>query len=423
MIVLLQILAVIIFILSIISFGWLVIQLLKISKDNCNFAQMWGIGLLSIALIQLLFALIHFEATQYIVWAISLSVTGLFILKNKAIFRAKKIPLIILLLAILLIITTLSHAPWGSDAYNFWLSKARAFWLDGGVTHQNIYAYWPYDHPLLWPLNITWLYHLLGKSEEFWSAVIPIVSFLAMVLIFTQDLVKNNKWLWTILLVGTPFLMGNVYLGEYVGNADILVALYLLLAIDSIYKKNYLFVGIFLFAGSLTKNDLLPALCIWIILSVLLAFKHRKKTSLMVVVSSVIFLTIILSWKKIYGLSSRYVEQELAILLSQRPLVSNIKYSLMAFREEFRQTYRWGLSWWIILFALITRFKTILINPSHKLVFPIILTQLISYIVIYYVTPEDQATHIATSIYRLVLQIYPAALLLSMRLLTKDNKI
>lgn len=396
-----------------------------------NWPFFLGLGIGAIGLGQLLLSLFRVPLSQSAVLALFL-VLGLplvldtslvRLVKQKALSSRQKMSGLTAILGVslglfLVIIAglTFDHTIWGSDAYVFWLAKASAFFKDGLVTQENLFVYWPYDHPLLWPLTAAWVYHFLGKVDEYYLQVIPLVLYVSLAVAFFQGLSggAGRRVLWTVLLLLSPFVYHNVLAAEYAGNADLLVSFYLLLGVVFLVKREVWLGGLFLFFASFTKNDALPAAVGFLVLLPLFKGNFKRGwywgwlgTAGLLVGHGL--------WRAHFGLSSRYVAN-ISLALAQRSLVENIWYTANAFREELRQVSRWGLGWWLIFFTLVSRFKYLLKQPNLLLPVGVLLFQVVGYVVVYYVTPEDQASHIATSIHRLVLQLYPASLYLAAQL-------
>lgn len=417
-----QLILVLFFIVSIVSIGF--IFDFK-NRDSDRIFYWWGLGLGVICLGQMLLGFLNIPLSQVIVMLLNGLALGFFYFK-KGLTRVKFLTKDKIWIPIILILglLTFSHTIWGSDAYNFWLSKATAFFVDNKITRDNLLVYWPYDHPLLWPLSATWLYHLLGQTNEFWVQIIPFVTLLAIYGIVYYESQNKSKYFWFGILLATPFLAGNVYLKAYAGNADLLTAFYLLLAISSLLKAKYNKAIFICFLATLCKNDALPTFLALIILSPFL-IKTKTKLSLIkwkTLIFGIALLTANLIWKQYYHLDSRYLGQNLAEILQNRPFFAYMKYSLMAFREEFRQLYRWGIGWWIIIATIGIHLDRIFKNKNLLAALLLIMAQFIGYLWIYYVTPEDQASQIATSIFRLSLQIYPSLLFIAFQANVKTMK-
>jgi len=422
---LIDILLTLLFSFSVYALGYLLHFVIKKGKSqDILFAYAWGLGLGAIAVIQHLLSVLQIQLTREIVYLFSISIIFIFIVCRRRLVPKIGLSQIIFFIPLIAIIAlTFSHTIWGSDAHNFWLSKARAFWYDGGINPNNIYVYWPYDHPLLWPTIVSWFYHLLGRADEYWAQIINLISWAALMSIFFIQFKKGFRfWYWFI--VFTPFVAANVYLKEYAGNADLLVSLFILLAAHSILSSKFYWTGIFYFLASLTKNDAMPSLIGFIILLTIFSIWRKKfKTTIAgAVLAAVAFLGFIIYWRHDFGLGNRYFSTNINEILANRNFWDYTKYSLMAFREEFRQLYRWGFGWWIIGFSFIVEIKRLMKDWKKVLVYLLMTTQFIGYIWVYYVTPENQATHIATSIHRLCLQVYPGILYLAATLWQGDKK-
>lgn len=416
----------------------LIIDFYLLQKRKLVFSlpKFFGLGIGFVGILQLLISLLNISINQNFVFSLFLFLCLPFIFDrsltrqlNKIIAEntknfyklslLKKVSLILLFLILLSFwIQTFSHTVWGYDAHTFWLSKASAFFIDGQITRKNLFLYYPYDHPLLWPLTITWLYHFINQANEFYFQVIPFTIFICLVLVFYKNIDKSNLWtrlFWTIILFFTPFLLDNIVLAEYVGNADLLVAFYFLLAIIYLTKEKFIYTALFLFFASFAKNDSIPAvLCFLLFFPIFFAKCKKKKKNFFIPWLCLLFLFGGYSlWKINFGLKSRYSESIRNTYFAQRPFFEYMWYTANAFREEFRQIYRWGIGWWIIILGLIINLKKIVKNKMLFFASAIIFIQFLSFFVVYYITPEDQASHIASSIFRLLLQLYPALLFLA----------
>ncbi len=325
--------------------------------------------------------------------------------------------LVILIFSVFAIVVgfiTFSHPVWGYDAIQRWLAKAYIFWVDGGINKTNILMASPADDPNLWPLTASWFYYFLGKADLFWIQVIPFSVLLCLVGKFWL-MVKRGKLglLWLFILMFTPFLWQTVTLMAYSGNADLLVSFYLLLAFGALFSQEFVYAAIFLGLGALTKNDALPALVAFCILMPVFGRRSKQKFPIVAFAVGWGFLLFNLGFKYYFSLGSRYLENDWNLVLGKRPIFEYTKYSLQSFREEFRHVDHWGIGFLVIGYFILSRIGRVLKNRVLLFGLVLILAQIAGYIWTYYVTQEDQASQIATSIYRLVLQIYPALLLLA----------
>lgn len=335
--------------------------------------------------------------------------------------------LVILVFSVFAVIVgflTFSHPVWGYDAIQRWLAKAYIFWVDGGINKTNIHIVLPSDDPNLWPLTVSWFYYFLGNASLFWVQVIPLTVFFCLAGKFWQ-IVKGSSFsrLWLIIFMFTPFLWQTVTLKAYSGNADLLVSFYLLLTLGSLFYRKLVYAAVFLGLGALTKNDVLPALVTFCILMPVFSLKSKQKFPKAAFISGWGLLLFNLGFKYYFSLGSRYLETNWNLTLRQRPIFEYTKYSLQAFREEFRQVSHWGIGFLVIGYFIVSRIGRVLKDKIFLFGAVLLLVQIVGYIWVYYVTKEDQATQIATSIYRLVLQIYPALLLLAFFLYSGVPKI
>ncbi len=330
---------------------------------------------------------------------------------------SKLIFFVFLIFLAIIAIQVFSHTVWGADALTYWLFRARAYFIDGLITKENLFPLWAHEQPMLWSLTATLFYYFLGYSSEYFFQLVPLIIFSCIVWVFYVNLSRLPRWL-RVLLTGilclTPFLWQNVALAEYVGNADLLVSFYFLLAMVFILKENWLLTAFFLYFAFITKSDALPALTGFLFLGPLfiLGFKLNKKG--LFKAWGVVFLLLFVYWvwHQEMKVPNEYLYSLNSGIFKQRSIFSYIWYEIHAFREEFRQIYRWGLGWWLIFFLTLINLGRIAKRPSLFLAMTLILCQFLGYLLVYYITPENPASQIATSIFRLVLQLYPASLFL-----------
>lgn len=420
-------------ILSIFQIG-LIVDYYLLNKRVLRFNPplFWGLGMGTLALIQMFFGLFKLPFNYQIALTILILSFSLSLVDQNLRSKFLKIKLspnrlniffllIFLLTFLLIFLMTFSHIIWGHDAYSFWLSKSNAFFQDNGITSQNLNRYWPQDYPILWPLVATWFYQVTQTSDGFWVRLIPFVTYLNLFVGFFQILKKDQfiSYLWLVIFSLTPFFWGNVAFVEYGGNADLTVSLYLFLGIIFLLKKDLILTPLFLGLAILTKDDAIPALIAFILICPFLS--KFSKLQLYSLIIALTFLLLDIFWKYYFNLQSRYLTRDLSTLFIQRPFFKNIFYTLQAYREEIRQTYKWGISWWIILFTFFINFKKLIRNKWLLFSFLIIFIQLISYLWIYYITPEDPATQIATSLFRLFLQLYPSLFVIAYQISTNTQ--
>lgn len=406
-----------------------------ISKKRLSFnlAVFFGLGMGMIAVFQMVAALFGVMVNTILILCITvLSIVPIFadpILKkqlhntlrqNIRRTRGRNAVLLFVILMYfgLAAIVTFSHPVWGFDAVDRWLAKAYSFWLDNGISRANLHGFYIADDPNLWPIAASWLFHFLGRASDFWVQLIPFAALICIVGEFARQVFRSGKlgFAWIAVLIFSPFLWFSLVSESLSGNADIFVSLYFLLAFVAIFEKRLICAALFLGFGFTTKNDALPALLGFCLVFPLYKFVSKEKMPIAPFVIAVSLLVFSIAWKVYYSLGSRYLENNLVLVWQQRPIVDYTRYSINAFREEFRFVGHWGIGFLVIFFFLITRIGTVFTNKWYLLALVIFGFQIAGYIAVYYVTQEDQATQIATSIFRLVLQVYPAMLLLAYEL-------
>ena len=314
-----------------------------------------------------------------------------------------------------IVIYTFGHVPWGDDAYERWLAKAGAFYLDGRMTSYSLYLSEPADDPNLWPITVSWLYRFIGEPGEFWSQTLQVAVFVLIIFEFARrvTILKSGiKLFWLIILALTPMLWNYVVLPEYSGNADLFLSFYFILAFGALVSGEIIYAALFFGLAVLTKNDAIPALATLFVLIPLLALnqKDRKPFLAAAALGLAIFIFNII-WKMHFDLGNRFLQRDIGEVLAQRPFFAYQKYALMAYREEFRNVAHWGAGWLVIFFVFVTKFGTILKNRLILAAFLIFGVQLVAYMAVWYLAVPDHATEIATNIHRLLLGIYPAMLL------------
>ena len=414
----------------------------KAKNLNFSFSTLFALGLGTLCIIFYLSGLLQIHLTRALVMITAFAFSLPFFLdarlkiqtlRNIDIYiqglrKSSKIFLIIFcaFLAVLFALT-FARAVWGYDAYERWLAKGRAFWVDGGITKENAKIYDPADDHNLWPFAVSWFYYINGSSDEIWVRVIPFIAFLSIIFEFKKHINVTNwdikKYSWLLILVFTPFLWQTVSQENYSGNADIFVSLFFLLSIGAIIRKEFLFSALFLGFAAFTKNDALPTLIVFIILLPIFTRNLIAKSDLKLAFTVALsFLFANLFLKYYYQLNSRYLNQDFSQIISQKPIFKYNLYTAHAFREQFRQIQIWGLGWWIVAFVYMTKMKALLTNRLLLFATIIMIIQILSYSIVFYISKEDQASQITTSISRVLLQVYPSSLLIAYYLVSKKNR-
>lgn len=395
--------------------------------------EYFGLGLGSVAIFGMAAAVFGIPITRVVVILFSLMSVAFLLFQRKflrtfkkAIFRRIDITLAVVLSVFFaeVAIITFSHPVWGYDALEHWLARAHAFWVDNGMVWGNLHSYYQAEDPNLWPLAAAWLFHFLGKSSDFWVQIIPFAVLIGMVMEFAKRVLAVGKfgYFWLAIMAFAPFLWFTVASESYSGNADLMVSFFLFLGFGALFDKRYLHSVFFLAFAALSKNDALPAFIGICLLLPILRYWGREKVSALVLAAAFGLLFFELFWKYYLDLPSRYLRGDLQTVFEARPFGEYIKYSLHAFREEFRYIGRWGIGFFVIFYFLAVNARMIWRNKVFLAVLALIVVQFAAYNWVYYVTKEDQAGQIATSIFRLVSQLYPSVLLFAYVLWARDTK-
>ena len=430
-------------VLSILELGVLVqFYLGKVKNLNFSFPTLFALGLGTICIIFYISSLLQIHLSRALVMITAFMFLLPFFLDTRlksqalrnidlyiqGLRKSSKIFLIIFCaFLVVLFMFTFSKAIWGYDANERWLAKGRAFWVDGGITKENAKIYDPADDHNLWPFTVSWLYYINGNSDEIWVRIIPFTAFLAIIFEFNKHIHITNwdikKYSWLLIFMFTPFLWQTVSQENYSGNADIFVSLFFLLSIGAIIRNEFLFSALFLGFAAFTKNDAFPMLIAFIVLLPIFTGNLTTKSDLkLVFIVALSFLFANLSLKYYYQLGSRYLNQDFSQIISQKPIFKYNLYTVHAFREQFRQIQIWGLGWWIIALVYMTKMKALITNRLLLFAIVLIAIQMLSYFLVFYISKEDQASQIATSISRVLLQVYPSSLLIAYYLVSKKNR-
>ena len=95
-------------------------------------------------------------------------------------------------------------------------------------------------------------------------------------------------------------------------------------------------------------------------------------------------------------------------------------YSVHAFREEFRNLQKWNLVFFFFLAQSFATIKRIAQHKELRIIYAGLTVQLLSYMVIFTIAPEEQASFIAAAISRLTLHLAPTALVITAYLFSQE---
>lgn len=308
------------------------------------------------------------------------------------------------------------HGNW--DAWAIWNLRAR-FLFRGGDHWRDMFTQafegrHP-EYPLLLPTLIAQFWRFLGNE----SVVVPILWALLFAigtgsLLFAGlSILRGRKQgcLASSILLATPFFAQQAAT-QY---ADLPLAFYIVgtlvllsLAIESDVHKNTFLItgGLFCGFAAWTKDEgILFALCVLLCWSIY-AIRHRelisKQTGLLLagivpgLLTSLLFKFYVQDGATIYKLS------EMAVRLSQ---ASRYELILAALVKEVN-----GFPMVLVLYLFIVGIQSGSKRPGVIISMMILTMMVAGYILIYVITPHPLAWQLATSLNRLILQLWPAFL-------------
>lgn len=328
----------------------------------------------------------------------------------------------------------------GWDAWSIWFLKARAFYVNGGVTAAFLkdpsYAYSHPDYPLMVPLSAAWVYAAGGKVAETAAKVLYPVQFACMLAIFhyaaSRASDKRLALVFTALLsltpvvvihsAGLPVAIGGLYLGDYVGYADLTLSICFLASGAFAYRymntdgvESLALAALFLAAGAWTKNEGLSFAAIgFIVLSAWTLYTRGANGVRRVITLAVILAVFILPWfiyKSHLHLSSEFSGRAGTLFSSGAPerFIVIIKYFARYFFVK-PSLYNFTFYIYFITIPLAWRgFFPKRLFALNTLVFG----QFAVYILVYMITPAEINWHLSTSLDRLVLHLAPLAMMTS----------
>ncbi len=336
----------------------------------------------------------------------------------------------------------------GWDAWAIWFMKARVFFLEGGVASDFLgntsYGNIHLDYPLLLPLVGSWIYIVLGSAHEIMVKALFPIQFVCMLAVFCFIVARKAPWssalLFTALLSLTPLVMtqaggipipiGGLKDGDYVGYADITIALFFMSAAGFIYlymterKAPYLLISaLFLGFGAWTKNEGLTFAILGMAIMALYLLLERSKTEARepqspnpgyLIAFFLIPIAIITPWmlfKANLGLSSEYTGAiSFKIVINNLYRLPNIlKTFLWAFFLNYELV---SLTWYAYIISSILSFRQ---SFSRPLIFlnAMLGIQLLIYLFVYIINPHELRGLLEVSVIKRTLQILPLAMLIA----------
>lgn len=320
----------------------------------------------------------------------------------------------------------------GWDAWAMWFLKGKIFYLEHGIPVTFLKSTLPMhpDYPLLVPLSVTWVYTFLGQANDSLAKILYSFQYFSLIVIFyffvKEFSSKKNADFFTTLFALIPLLiihssgllrtilLGGLYSSDFVGYADLPLAVYFLaaggfLALGVLRKNAGCWVVAAFFAGmaAWTKNE---GLNFSLIILALIAFYGVRtrlsswKIWLFIFTGLGFFIVPWLLYKKYLQLGNEYIAN-LSFAIFKKQL-GNLKAIASEISRNFFTTELYNLTWWVYLFSQLQHFRR-LFHPPVIILNIICWTQLACYILIYLITPHEIMWHLLSSLERLLLHLIP----------------
>lgn len=296
------------------------------------------------------------------------------------------------------------------DSIAFWVPKMSALWSENVVRAEALVPFNHPEYPLLLPLTGANAF-LLTQTPNDVAAKGALFGFtIALLWSMGSWLYKKiGGWkaiFWMVLFISL-FIFREHVAGEYVGTADILVGTYMCAGTLALLYKRPLLAQIFWLSLPWVKSE---GLVFAGVTSFLLFIYYPHLRLWMTTVGTFLLLPWRFFIQAIHVDSSQYFKFG---ELYARPWVEYAVYSIHAFREELRNLQKWNLLFFFFITLSFTRFKEICAEKSLHIIYTGLAVQLVMYMVIFTVAPEEQASFIAAAVSRLTLHLAPTVLIMS----------
>ncbi|OGY46189.1 MAG: hypothetical protein A2840_02520 [Candidatus Buchananbacteria bacterium RIFCSPHIGHO2_01_FULL_47_11b] len=312
---------------------------------------------------------------------------------------------------------SISRVTYTWDSIAFWTPKMFALWSDQTVHLEGLRNFNHPEYPLLLPLTGANAFTIVGEYNEVSAKAVIFGFSLALFLLIgnallTQKSSKLQKVFWMVLFLSI-FIVREHVAGEYAGTADIFVGTYFVAGTIALLKKHRLIALVLWLFAAWNKSEGL----VFAGVTTLLLFLSYPSLRKWIVFS---FATIAVPWQlftKLSGLGSQYFAFG---SLYARPWIEYAVYSVHAFREEFRNLQKWNLVFFFFLAQSFCAIKRIAQHKELRIIYAGLTVQLLSYMVIFTIAPEEQASFIAAAISRLTLHLAPTALIVTAYLFSQE---
>lgn len=316
----------------------------------------------------------------------------------------------------------------GYDTWVIWFLKARAFFIDGGVSAaflaDPVYSNanpGAYEYPLLVPLLVSVGYVFFGYVDDrlvkifFWFYYLNLLgAFYYFVRPFSTRLVAL---MLCAMLATVPRVMEQAAFGG-AGYADLPLAVYFLLAVGFGFryfqdgkKGDFLLSTLFLAIGAWTKSEGITFLAaVFIIMSVYAIYTRWREGIKVVVYAAVIAVVFVLPWQ-LYVHTLPKLSFTMVSELSVSTVLSNMErlpFILKVIAPKFFTANKYHITWALYAILTIWGFRSF-VRREYLFLQAVLWLQLSFYIFVYVITPFDLKPHIETSFDRLTIHLLPIA--------------
>lgn len=330
--------------------------------------------------------------------------------------------LLTILSASLLFIGLTIFNPYGlGDAIAIWNLRARYLYyagLDWDVTFSSVLEFSHLDYPLLIPLNVARSWEVLGQYTPITPAIIATfytIGTVTLLFYITQKI--SGRTIAFLSLIALLVLPNYIRWGA--GQmADIPLAFYILLSVtlviigdDTKYENATILylLGLALGCASWVKNEGLLFVLAFCIVSLLFLKSHLTiKRWLQIAITFAPFLIVNIIFKSSIDVSNDLVSGQGVETLNRIADLSRYITIVTAY-------FTIGLPYLILLVLIIVyavkilKFKTTKPSPFLTTLFILVLS---GYFAVFLTTPNPLEWHLETALERLLMQIYPLAILI-----------
>lgn len=318
----------------------------------------------------------------------------------------------------------------GYDTWVIWFLKARAFFIDGGVSvaflSDPVYSNanpGAYEYPLLVPLLVSAGYVFMGYVDDrlvkifFWVYYLNLLgAFYYFVRPFSTRLVAL---ILCVMLATVPRVMEQAAFGG-AGYADLPLAVYFLSAVGFGFryfqggkKGDFLLSALFLSIGAWTKSEGITFLAtVLVIMSAYAVYTRRSEGIKAAVPAVVIAVVFVLPWQ-LYVLMLPKLSFTMVSELSVATVLSNMERLPFIFKVILPKLFtanKYHIAWALYVVLTAWGFRSF-VRRGYAFLQAALWIQLSFYIFVYVITPFDLKPHIETSFDRLTIHLLPIAFL------------